>query len=221
MPAFSESKIFDVIIWAVSLFLCKSGNFLPISPCIHYSGWQKNQPAFTSWLLNTLLAVPCLSKWGIRGLAVNMRKAQDKAADTDLTRGHSSGRAVWPRVLLFAQTFSCPLPAVPCHGTGLPLHWAGAELPVPACCLQPALPNGIAIPVINEFIATGNCCAHCIYNVVWRCIKYGSFGYWKSSRDTSCHLGISFSVLQNYIYFLKASKFLTFGRYADLQSQLL
>lgn len=35
------------------------------------------------------------------------------------------------------------------------------------------------------------------------------------------HPEISYSVLQNYIYFLKASKFLTFGGRADLQSQVL
>lgn len=43
------SKIFDVVTGAVSLFFCKSGGkgFLDFSAsfCIHYSGWQKAQPA--------------------------------------------------------------------------------------------------------------------------------------------------------------------------------
>lgn len=45
------NKIFNVVAWAVSLLFCRSRNkgllenFLPVSLCICYSGWQKAQSA--------------------------------------------------------------------------------------------------------------------------------------------------------------------------------
>lgn len=47
------------------------------------------------------------------------------------------------------------------------------------------------------------------------CSKYADFGFKKSSHGTSYYPGNSYSVVQSYIYFSKASKFLVFDRHAD------
>lgn len=118
----------------------------------------------------------CLSKLGIRGLAVNMRKAQDKAAYTDLTRGHSSVRATLTWVSLFIQIFSCPLLAVPCY----PLHYSRDSYLCQLAACSLLCQTEFEFLSLVKFLARGNCCARCIYNVIWRCMKCGRFGLWKS-----------------------------------------
>jgi len=74
-----------------------------------------------------------------------------------------------------------------------------------------------------KFLVTGNCCAHYVYNVYYMkmCSKYANLSLTKSSQGRNYYPENSYSVLQSYIYSLKASKFLIFGGHADLGSQVL